>query len=365
MGKTNTVLALDAGGTNLVFNAVQNGEIVDKSFGLPAKSDSLTNLLEKIIHGFKEINDQTGKNAVAISFCFPGPADFENGIIGDLENLPFFRGGVPLKKMLENEFKMPVFINNDGDLFTLGEAIRGVLPDINSKLEARGVKKQYRNLLGVTLGTGFGGGIVQHEELFLGDNSAGAEINRMVNPFNWVTSIEETLSIRGIRRLFAEETGMDIDDVPEPHTIFKIGMGKARGDQKAAIKAWEKFGTVLADALGNALTLIDGIAVIGGGLSGAYPLFLPKTVEMLNRKYIRPDGGKVPRMEISACNLQSEGGLDDFLKQEKIMVKVPFSNDVIPYYPEKKTGVSTTLLGTSKAVAIGAYAFAAKKIGFE
>lgn len=365
MGKKNTVLALDAGGTNLVFNAVQNGEITNKSFALPAKSESLTNLLEKIIHGFKEINKQTGNNAVAISFCFPGPADFENGIIGDLENLPFFRGGVALKKMLENQFKIPVFINNDGDLFTLGEAIGGILPDLNAKLEANGVKKQYHNVLGVTLGTGFGGGIVQHGELFLGDNSAGAEINRMVNPLNWDTSIEETMSIRGIKKLFAAETGFDYGEVPEPFTIFKIGMGTADGNQKAAIRAWEKFGTVLADALGNALTLIDGIAVIGGGLSGAYPLFLPKTIEMLNRRFERPDGGKVPRMEIDAYNLQSPDGMDNFLSHEKIMVRVPFTENLIPYYPEKKTGVSTTRLGTSKAVAIGAYAFAAKKIGFE
>lgn len=365
MGKRNTVLALDAGGTNLVFNAVQNGKIIDKTFGLPAKSENLANLLEKIIHGFKEINKQTGNSAAAISFCFPGPADFQNGIIGDLENLPFFRGGVPLKKMLENEFKIPVFINNDGDLFTLGEAIGGVLPDINSKLEARGVKKQYKNLLGVTLGTGFGGGIVQNGELFLGDNSAGAEINRMVNPLNWNNSVEEVLSIRGVKKLFAEETGMNLSDVPEPISIFKMGMGKMEGNQEAALKTWENFGTVLADAMANALTLIDGIVVIGGGLSGAHPLFLPKTVEMLNRNYNRPDGGIVPRMEISACNLQSEGGLDEFLTHEKIMVKVPFSNEVVPYYPEKKTGVSTTMLGTSRSVALGAYAFAAKKIGFE
>ena len=80
--KLKTILVLDAGGTNLVFNAVRDGHILDKSFTLPAMSENLENLLEKIIHGFREINNQTGGNADAISFCFPGPADFENGIIG-------------------------------------------------------------------------------------------------------------------------------------------------------------------------------------------------------------------------------------------------------------------------------------------
>ena len=148
MNQSKTILVLDAGGTNLVFNAVRDGQIVEKTFTLPAMSENLENLLEKIIHGFREINKQTGGVANAISFCFPGPADFENGIIGDLENLPFFRGGIPLKAMLENEFGIPVFINNDGDLFALGEAIGGILPQINIELLVNDVHKQYKNLPG-------------------------------------------------------------------------------------------------------------------------------------------------------------------------------------------------------------------------
>jgi glucokinase len=363
MSKNKTILVLDAGGTNLVFNAVVNGEIANKTFTLPAKSEDLKNLLEKIIHGFREIDKLTGNDTAAISFCFPGPADFENGIIGDLENLPFFRGGVPLKAMLENEFKVPVFINNDGDLFTLGEAIGGILPEINQKLKDNNIEKQYKNLLGVTLGTGFGGGIVRDGHLFLGDNSAGAEINRMVNPLNHDWSIEETLSIRGIRRLFSEAADIPYSRTPEPYSIYKIGMGSKEGNMEAAISAWHKFGEVLADAIANAVTLIDGLVVVGGGLSGAYPLFLPKTVEMLNRKFTKADGGNVPRMEINAFNLEDERGLDQFLNYIKIMINVPFSEDKVPYYPEKKTGVANTRLGTSKAVAVGAYAYAAEKVG--
>jgi glucokinase len=363
MSKKKTILVLDAGGTNLVFNAVKDGEIVENTFTLPAKSESLDNLLEKIIHGFREIENSTGNDTAAISFAFPSPADFDHGIIGDLENLPFFRGGVPLGKMLENEFKVPVCINNDGDLFTLGEAIGGVLPEVNKKLRDHGVKKQYHNLLGVTLGTGFGGGIVMKEKLFLGDNSAGAEINRMVNPRNADWSVEETLSIRGIRRIFAEEAGIAQTRSPEPYSIYKIGMGSKEGNKEAAVKAWQRFGEVLGEALANAVTLVDGLVVIGGGLSGAYPLFLPSAVEQMNRKFTKPDGGEVPRMEIDAYNLEDVMGMDQFLNYMKVMIDVPFSDEKVPYYPQKKTGVANTWLGTSKAVAIGAYAFAAEKVG--
>jgi glucokinase len=361
--KTDSVLVLDAGGTNLVFNAVTNGTIMDQTYSLSADSENLEDLLKKIMHGFHEINKRTGENGVAISFCFPGPADFENGIIGDLENLPFFRGGVPLKKMLENEFKLPVFINNDGDLFTLGEAIGGLLPEINRKLQAKHVDKQYKNLLGVTLGTGFGGGIVTDGHLFLGDNSAGAEINRMADPFNWSRSIEETLSIRGLKRLFAEESGLLQDEVPEPYFIFRIGMGQEKGDRPAALKAWEKFSVTLAEALANATTLIDGLVVIGGGLSGAYHLFLPNAIELMNRNFNRSDGGQFPRMEINAFNLEDKQGLEAFLKYEKKVVNVPFSQEQQIYFSEKKTGIGITRLGTSHSVAIGAYAFAMEQLG--
>ena len=357
-----TILVLDAGGTNLVFNVVKDGKLLDQTFSLPARSENLDNFLEKMIHGFRKVNRQTGEQADAISFSFPGPADYENGIIGDLENLSFFRGGVHLKNMLEHKFKVPVFINNDGDLFALGEAIGGLLPETNRQLKENDIQKEYRNLLGITLGTGFGGGIIINGRLLTGDNSAGAEINRILNPENREWSIEETISIRGIRRLYAEETGLAGEKIPGPYTIFQIGKGLAKGPKGKALAAWERFGEVLGEVLANAVTLIDGLVVIGGGLSGAYHFFLPKTIEMMNRAFSNADGSTTPRMEIEAYNLNDSHGRKQFFDRKKKTINVPFSNETASYYPQKKTGVGITRLGTSQAVAMGAYAFAVKRL---
>ena len=128
------ILSLDAGGTNLVFSGIDSGETI-KEYAIKTASHDLEEFLKKLIFGFREVLNAIGGTADAISFCFPGPADYEAGIIGDLENLPFFRGGVPLKQMLENEFGIPTYINNDGDLFTLGEAVAGLLPSTNLKLK--------------------------------------------------------------------------------------------------------------------------------------------------------------------------------------------------------------------------------------
>ena len=154
------ILSLDAGGTNLDFFAVKGGDFVTEKVRIPTATGSLDALLKNIISGFEQVRQAAGEQPSAISFCFPGPADYKNGIIGDLENLPLFRGGVPLKAMLEDHFGIPVFINNDGDLFAYGEAIAGLLPEVNRTLEAQGIERRYNKLMGVTFGTGFGGGFV-------------------------------------------------------------------------------------------------------------------------------------------------------------------------------------------------------------
>jgi len=355
--KDTTIFTLDAGGTNLIFSAVQNNKILPQKVHLSALSEKLEDFLEKMILGFTKLQQQTGTQADAISFCFPGPADYENGIIGDLENLPFFRGGVPLAGMLENTFHIPVFINNDGDLFTLGEAMEGLLSHINKESH-----KQYKNLLGVTLGTGFGGGIVSNGQLFQGDNSAAAEINRMSSWQNRQQSAEEILSIRGIRHLFAEKAGIPFEKTPEPFAIFKTGTTQKGRHQTAAVQAWENFGQVLGDALANAVSLTDSCVVIGGGLSGASSLFLPAAVRQMNSTFQKKDGSRMPRMELTAYNWEKQEEKTAFLKDNPVELSVPFSNETQIYHPQKKTAVGISRLGTSEAVAVGAYAFAVSKL---
>jgi glucokinase len=357
-----TVMTLDAGGTNFVFNAVQAEQEILEPFVLPAKAENLETVLTTIIDGFRQVEGKLANKPAAISFAFPGPADYENGIIGDLQNLPFFKGGVALGPMLQETFGIPVFINNDGDLFAFGEAIAGILPEINKKLEEAGNPKRYRNLFGATFGTGFGGGIVTRDGLLFGDNSSGGEINRMRNRTfkNWDT--EESVSIRGIKREYANNTGLNMASCPEPRDIFEIGMGRAKGDQEAAIHAFDAFARDAADALANATTLIDGLVVIGGGLSGAYPLFLPKLVEEMNYPFDTMSGKPLERMEVLAYNLEDDASLASFLKSSTLEIPVPFTNQTVFFDPNKKVGVGISRLGTSKAVSIGAYAYALAKL---
>ena len=154
------VMTLDAGGTNFVFSAIQAGEEIIEPFSVSSCSYDLKSCLNSLLGGFRKVCSLLPQDPVAISFAFPGPADYENGVIGDLPNFPSFRGGIALKAFLEEKFCIPVYINNDGNLFAYGEALAGALPYVNSCLESVGSNRRYKNLLGITFGTGFGAGVV-------------------------------------------------------------------------------------------------------------------------------------------------------------------------------------------------------------
>ena len=352
------VLTLDAGGTNFVFSAVQSDREVVEPLTLPSNAHELQACLGTIVEGFSKVKERAPAAPAAISFAFPGPVDYPLGIIGELGNLPAFKGGgVALGPMLEERFGVPVFLNNDGDLFALGEAMAGFLPWVNGLLEEGGSPKRFRNLFGATLGTGFGGGIVGNGQLWIGDNSAGGEIWLSRNKLDIRTNIEEAVSIRAVRRAYADQAGLAFDEAPEPRDIYAIGKGKQAGNREAAVEAFRSMGEAAGDALASAITLIDGLVVIGGGLAGAAELFLPALVAEMNAPYETPTGPLV-RLEMTAFNLEDPEERARFVAGEVKEVVVPGSTRTVTYDPLERVGVGLSRLGTSKAVALGAYAFA-------
>jgi len=352
------VMTLDAGGTNFVFSAIKSGEIIVEPYTLPAEGDNLEKSLENIIKGFRYITSQLKEKPAAISFAFPGPADYPNGVIGDLVNLSAYHGGVALGPMLEEQFKIPVFINNDGDLFAYGEAIGGILPEINLKLEKAGSPKRYRNLLGVTLGTGFGGGVVHDGKLYIGDNAMAAEVYAFRNKLYPKMCAEDGISIRAVKTSYLKFSGEQENDSITPKDIFLIATGQIKGHKEAAIRAFTEMGEILGDVLAQLATTLDCLIVIGGGLSGASRFFMPAVLDEMNSWYELPDGDKVPRLIQKAVNLDSEEGINVIIHQKTVQLKVFGTDKRINYNPEAITGVGISRLGTSKATSLGAVAFA-------
>jgi glucokinase len=354
------VLTLDAGGSNFVFSAIQGYKEIVDSVSLPSHGENLKESLKQIITGFETIYANLDSPPVAISFAFPGPADYPAGIIGDLVNLPAYRGGIALGPMLCDHFHLPVYINNDGNLFGLGEAMAGFLPWVNGLMESH--LKCYNNLIGVTLGTGFGGSIIHDSHMLIGDNSAAGEIWALRNFLFPDYTAEETVSIRGLKRLYADRKRIPISQTPEPVELYQQACQKSHPDRDLIIESFNDFGRVVGEALAVAVTLVDGLVVIGGGLSNAADLFLSTVVETMNAKIKTPDNRVAQRLEIKCYNLQDDKDRERFLTPFSKTVKIPFSDKEFSFDDHPRIGVGVTKLGTSQAIAVGAYAFALSQL---
>lgn len=356
-------MTLDAGGTNFVFSAMQANKEVVEPITLPSNADNLDKCIETLEIGFSTIMQRLHEPAVAISFAFPGPADYKNGIIMDLPNLPAFRGGVALGPFLKAKFGLPVFINNDGDLFAYGECIAGALPDINRVLADAGSPRRYSNLLGFTLGTGFGCGIARNNELFLGDNGSAGETWLLRHKNKRDVLLEEGVSIRAIQRVYRESSGDERTLTPKD--ICLIADGSAEGNRAAAKKSFAEFGENTGEGIALASTLLDGIVVIGGGIIGAKKHFMPALMAELNGTINLIDGTPKPRLEMKAFNLDDPDDLAEFIRGKVTKIKVPKTDCFVDYDPVKRIGVTFTKLGTSQAISIGAYSFALNELDKE
>ena len=360
--KDNRIVAtLDAGGTNFVFGAMKAGEFIIDPVSVPAQSHDLDLCLQNMVNGFQQVFDKLDEKPVAISFAFPGPADYPNGIIGGyLPNFPSFRDGVALGAFLESKFGVPVFINNDGDLFAYGEALCGMLPEINSRLKELGSTKQYKNLIGYTLGTGFGIGVVIDNNLNRGDNSCVETFCLRHRDMPDVI-VEDGVAIRAVCRVYGEQSGNPNHGLT-PKDICEIADGTREGDQAAAKEAFASLGRVAGAAISTAVTIIDGLVVIGGGVSAASRWIMPALLEEMRSKLRTLGGDEVNLVQMKVYDLENADEFALFAKGETKKVKVYGEDRYVDYDCQKRVGIAISKLGASKAVSVGAYAFALSEL---
>ena len=355
------VITLDAGGTNLVFGAMQANRFIVEPITLPSHAEDLDKCLATMVEGFRAVISRLSEKPVAISFAFPGPADYPNGIIGGyLPNFPSFRDGVALGPFLEATFGIPVFINNDGDLFAYGEALGGALPQVNARLEALNSSKRYKNLVGYTFGTGFGVGVVIDNRLNRGDNSC-VETFCLRHKKMPEIIVEDGVSVRAVKRVYGELSG-DPNHGLEPREICDIADGKRPGNVGAARQAFAEMGEIAGDAMAAAVTLIDGLVVIGGGITAARKWIMPGLLRELRAKMHTLSGDELNRVQMKVYDLDDEAEFREFAKGRLQPLKVYGTDRYVAYDPQKRIGVTISKLGASQAISVGAYAFALSQL---
>ena len=355
------VITLDAGGTNLVFGAMQANKFIVEPITLPSHAEDLDKCLAAMVEWFRAVIGCLSEKPVAISFAFPGPADYPNGVIGGyLPNFPSFRDGVALGPFLEATFGIPVFINNDGDLFAYGEALGGALPQVNARLEALNSSKRYKNLVGYTFGTGFGVGVVIDNRLNRGDNSC-VETFCLRHKKMPEIIVEDGVSVRAVKRVYGELSG-DPNHGLEPREICEIADGKRQGNVGAARQAFAEMGEIAGDAMAAAVTLIDGLVVIGGGITAARKWIMPGLLRELRAKMHTLSGDELNRVQMKVYDLDDEAEFREFAKGRLQPLKVYGTDRYVAYDPQKRIGVTISKLGASQAVSVGAYAFALSQL---
>jgi glucokinase len=109
------------------------------------------------------------------------------------------------------------------------------------------------------------------------------------------------------------------------------------------------------------MTLLDGLVVIGGGLAHSHDLIMPALVAAVNGNYSKP-GGSLRRVLPHAYYLEDMKDRAAFLGSKLTKIPVPGTAVEILHDPMPRFAIGLSRIGTSEAIALGAYNFALRAI---
>lgn len=233
-------IGIDLGGTNIRIALVDKGQII-KKVSQACKSQESEDV---VVNQIKElIKEMLTPEVTGIGIGVPSVVDPAKGIVYNAANIPSWKE-VHLKTILEKEFNIPVKLNNDCNCFVLGEHYFGE-------------GKKFTDLVGITLGTGLGCGIVINKNLYNGSNTGAGEISEL--PY-----LEHTYEYYCSTPFFAE-----INKVSAKETAQKAATG-----DKEALHLWSEFGKHLAETIKLVVLTYDPpCIVLGGSIANAMLYF--------------------------------------------------------------------------------------------
>jgi glucokinase len=235
------VVGVDLGGTKVAAGRVRQDGTIEAYTSHPVPADdAVETVLDAVYLAIDEVATPVFE---AIGCGVPSVVDVRDGIVREVSNIPSWRA-VPLKDRLQQRFGVPAAIDNDANLFALGEFTFGA-------------GRSCHHLVGITLGTGLGAGVIADGRLVRGANCGAGELGK------------------------TDRKGMRLEDwCASPYFEREWGTParelhhRAVAGDEQAHRAFEAYGGELSIAISRALYLFDPeIIVLGGSISRAFELF--------------------------------------------------------------------------------------------
>jgi len=235
-----TIIGVDMGGTTVSIGKVEANRVVRHLTASITTGGEEKQIMNEIIESIEKVFDQ---NVTGIGIGVPSVVDIEKGIVYSVVNIPSWKE-VPIKDILENHFHRPTYVNNDANCFAVGE-------------KHFGKGKNYRNMVGVTLGTGLGAGIIIDNRLYSGTNCGAGE-------FGTISYKDKVIEYYCSGQFFIHEHGVKGQTVHE----------KAKQGDRSSLEIFQQFGTHLGEAVKTIMFAVDPEAIIlGGSVCRSYSFF--------------------------------------------------------------------------------------------
>ncbi len=310
--KTEYVLGVDLGGTKILAGVFDmNLKLISTSKLSTKPQRGVQEVIERVARCVKDVVDEADlqiKNMAGLGIGAPGAVDFEDGTVIFAPNMEGWKD-IPLKKQLEKEIGIPVFVENDCNIAALG-------------VYGSELKSKPRSMLGIFVGTGIGGGLIINGQLYSGFGHTAGEIGHMVLEVNGPKcgcgskGCFEALASRtaifqrikagvkdGEKTLLTEMLGDDLEDLRSGDLRKAI----RRGD-KFVDKVVEDASEYIGIATANLVNILNPeVVVLGGGVIEALEDEMMSVIIETARDYAMP--GAMKGVEIVASKLGDLAGI--------------------------------------------------------
>jgi glucokinase len=265
------IIGIDLGATNIRGGLVHGAQLS----AIKSRRINSTGTVEEVMNDvFGIIDSLIDKEVAAIGIGVPSVVDIEQGIVYDVQYIPSWKE-VPLKKTIEARYDVPVLVNNDANCFALGEYYFG-----------KGAGSE--NMIGLTIGTGLGAGIIINHRLFAGPNCGAGE-------FGMVDYLDHCYEYYASGQFFQNVYQTDGQEV----------FAKANAGDKQALGWYGEMGTHLGNAIKMIMYTYDASLIIfGGSVRFAYPFFRDT---MWQRIHTFAFTHSIQKLQIQLSDLQNSG----------------------------------------------------------